>query len=100
MIYKMRQFGTRANAHGLGTSFWTPLKSYLPVSQKIHFNFQSCIAVPGELCCPGSLLAYFSVFKSTPSLFWQLCTRVVAQIVGAIEHNMSLNPDVHCVAAG
>lgn len=100
MIYKMREFGTRANAHGLGTSFWTLLKSSFPVFQKNHFNFQPCIAVPGEPCCLDSLLVYFSAFKSTPSLSWRSCMRVVAQSVGAIEHNMSFNPDGHFVAAG
>jgi len=100
VTYKMRQFGTRANAHSSGTSFWTPLKSCLPVFQKTHFNFQSCIAVRGELCCPDSLLVCFSVFKIRPLLCWRLCMRVVVQIVGAIEHNTSLNPDGHSVAAG
>jgi hypothetical protein len=99
MIYKTRQFGTKANAHNSGTSFWMPLKHCFPVSQKTHFNSQPCIAVPGELYCPDSLLAYFSAFKNTPSLSWQLCTRVVVQVVGAIEHNYSFNSDASCAGA-
>lgn len=99
MIFVTQRCDMRVNVYGLGTISWTQLKSRLPESQKTRCSFRYCIVAPGELCCHGFRLGSFSLLRVKQSLFWQSCMRAAVQFVGVIEHDKSLNTDVHCVAA-
>lgn len=100
MISMTQQAGTKVNDYILGMNFWMKLKPRLPVSQKIRCSFRFCIVVSGAPCYHVFRLVYFFVLKLEESLFWQSCTRVDIQLVGAIEHNQSFNTDACCASVG